>query len=157
MNKFELQLKFSKIRKIHTTSILLIVLLLMGIVFYTYTYGPLVDVNFDGKLLILIAAIINLSIVFASVGVKRKKTRKMNTEAPMQEKLKDFSSAHRSQLALTGSFVLIDALGFLLTGNKILFLFGFVMLIYLLSLNPTKEKFIKGAALSKEEKKIFLY
>ncbi|MCF8218020.1 MAG: hypothetical protein K9I29_00290 [Bacteroidales bacterium] len=156
MQKSDLNLFFARIRNIHTFVILILVIILMTSVFYTYTFGALTKLQLESSyLLIILIALANLSAVLYSAVIIQRNQKKLDFQATLDKKTTSYRKAYLRQMIIISFFILIDTITFLLTGNKVLFLMAFAVLIFLFSLNPSKEKFIKHTPLSEAEKKLF--
>lgn len=155
MKKSDLNKFFSRIRNTHTFIILVLVIILMTSVFYAYTIGALSPLQLDNSyLLIILIALANLSAVLYTTGIINKNQKKVDFQAKMAIKTASYRKAYLHQMTIISFFIIIDTVVFLITGNKLLFLMAFALLIFILSLNPSKEKFIKHTPLSETEKKL---
>ncbi|MCF8330999.1 MAG: hypothetical protein K9H84_00960 [Bacteroidales bacterium] len=156
MKKAEIQTFFQKIRQTHTSGILFLVLALMASLFYTYTRGRILEADINREfLVIIITAVVNLIAVIAATGHIKRILRNNHFEEPLKNKLINFRKAYIQQFSLIAVFIILDMLAFLLTGNKLLFVEAFAVLLFVLSLNPSIEKFLKHAPLSDNEKELF--
>ncbi|MGM0613702.1 MAG: hypothetical protein ACQESM_09360 [Bacteroidota bacterium] len=156
MQKGDINLFFARTRNIHTFVIMILVIILMTSVFYAYTFGAMTKLQLESSyLLIILIALANLSAVLYSTVIVRKNQKKLDFQATMAKKTTSYRKAYLRQMIIISFFIIIDTITFLLTGNKLLFLMAFAVLIFLLSLNPSKEKFIKHTPLSEDEKKLF--
>lgn len=153
MHKGKINLFFNRIRNLHTFAILILVIILMTSVFYTYTCGALTNINLDSSyFFIILITLINLFAVFYTTGIVSKIQRRCDIDAEINQKTSFYRKAYLQQMLIISFFIIIDDIIFLLSANKLLFLISFAVLIFLLSLNPSKEKFIKHTPLSEAEK-----
>lgn len=156
MKKSEIQSFFRKIRQTHTSGIMFLVIVLMASLFYTYTRGRLLEVELNHEfLLVITTALVNLIAVIIATKHVVRSLRSHHVGEPLNNKLAGFRKAYFQQLSLTSVFILLDVLAFILTGNKLLFVEAFAVLVFVLSLNPSVEKFLKNAPLSDDEKSLF--
>ncbi len=156
MNKNDILEAFYRMRKIHTIGTVVVVLLLVATILYTYISGPLLDYRIEKDfILILISAVVNLVIVIYSTGMISRELYHYKEGEDLEHKIRAFRKAYLKQLYLMGIFTIINGIAFLLTDNNVFFIEAFVMLLFLYSLNPSMEKFLTKAPLTVDEKEIF--
>ncbi len=156
MNKNDILEAFYRMRKIHTIGTIVVVLILIAIILYTYIKGPLLASKIEKDfILILISAVVNLVIVIYTTGMIARELYKYKEGEHLERKIQAFKKAYLKQLYLMGTFTALNGMTFLITGNTVFFIEAFVMLLFQYSLNPSMEKFLTKAPLTVDEKEIF--
>ncbi len=156
MDKKAIYSLFRKMRLMHTVIIGMMVFIMLVIISYVYNKGPLVSMAADRLYwYILASAIVSLLAVLYVVILFGRRTHRIPEEATLKDKLILFQRIYATQAAIMVLFIQLNTIAFLLSESPLFFVIAFALLIFLLTIKPSKERFIKQARLDDQEEDLF--
>ncbi|MFO8054900.1 MAG: hypothetical protein R6U19_07050 [Bacteroidales bacterium] len=147
---------FRKMRRLHTTLIIVMVFLMLIIYSYVYHKTALLTISFDTTCLyLIISAIISLASVFYVENLTRKKMPLIPAKSSLKEKLFFYRRIYGIQITITAMLIQLNTIAYLVLGNSVFFIMAFAVLVFLLTIKPSAEKFLKNSVITKEEEALF--
>ena len=126
----------------------------LGIVFYRTTQIR-TDGSINDNIFVYIFPMLGLIGIFISKIVYRKLLRPLGQKDRLSTKLAGLQAASLISYALVEGPALLNIVWFSQTGNLLYLTVGAVLIIYLFTVRPKKEKVVNDLRLSNEHKKQF--